>query len=428
MYKSLLATLVLMSQLTHAYQDNSSISADEVNRFATVMAQIKYFYIEDKEFSNLFDSAISGMMKGLDPHSAYISPEQVKDFNTQSSGLYGGLGMEVEPDKSGAVKIISAFDDTPAKKAGLNSGDLIIAIDDKVLQNIDLNESVKMLKGKPNTSVTITVIKESEPKPVKITLVREVIKFSAVKSKIIDNEVGYIRIATFNEKTYHQVVKAIQKMTNKSNNQLSGYIIDVRDNPGGLLDSVVQISDLFLDANDMKNKTIVSIKGRASDEIIKEATTGDTLNGKPIIILTNKGSASASEILAGSLQDHNRAIVVGTETFGKGSVQSVIPIDDSSLIKITTALYYTPNGRSIQANGIIPDVYVDITKLPQPEKNDNPFANLSEKNFFNHFENKKPTDNKVFIQSEKNKIELAHEDFQLYQAVRIIEGLNSIKG
>ena len=219
-----------------------------------------------------------------------------------------------------------------------------------------------------------------------------------------------------------------QLLMKNGNSKISGYVIDVRDNPGGLLDSVVDISDLFLDASKMKyNKKIVSIKGRASDDINKYATNGDALNGKPIVILTNKGSASASEILAGALQEHNRAIIVGTETFGKGSVQSVIPIDNNSLIKITTALYYTPNNVSIQANGIIPDVYVDITKLPNPVAEMNPFADLSEANLYNHFENNQPIDNTALIKAEKEKITLAHEDFQLYQAVRIIEGLNSIK-
>ncbi|MEE2769630.1 MAG: S41 family peptidase [Pseudomonadota bacterium] len=429
MFKKILASSLLMLNCIYADQHQPTqdmMSQAEVERFATVMAQIKYYYIEDQKFSDLFNDAINGMMKGLDPHSAYIGPEQVKAFTTQSTGIYGGLGMEVEGDPSGAIKVISAFDDTPAKKAGIKSGDLIIAVDDIILQNIDLNDAVEMMKGKPNSDVVLTILSKDSDTPKKITLTREIIKFKAVKSKIIDNEVGYIRIATFNEKTYFEVVKAIKKIKQEGKNNISGYVIDVRDNPGGLLDSVVDITDLFLDSSNLKNKKIVSIKGRASSDIVKYATEGDTLDGLPIVVLTNKGSASASEILAGSLQDHNRAIVVGTETFGKGSVQSVIPIDDTSLIKITTALYYTPNDVSIQANGIIPDVYVDLTELPKPDEKSNPFANLSESNLYNHFENTKPVDNKALIRAEKEKIALAHDDFQLYQAVRIIEGLNSI--
>ena len=429
MFKKILASSLLMLNCIYADQHQPTqdmMSQAEVERFATVMAQIKYYYIEDQKFSDLFNDAINGMMKGLDPHSAYIGPEQVKAFTTQSTGIYGGLGMEVEGDPSGAIKVISAFDDTPAKKAGIKSGDLIIAVDDIILQNIDLNDAVEMMKGKPNSDVVLTILSKDSDTPKKITLTREIIKFKAVKSKIIDNEVGYIRIATFNEKTYFEVVKAIKKIKQEGKNNISGYVIDVRDNPGGLLDSVVDITDLFLDSSNLKNKKIVSIKGRASSDIVKYATEGDTLDGLPIVVLTNKGSASASEILAGSLQDHNRAIVVGTETFGKGSVQSVIPIDDTSLIKITTALYYTPNDVSIQANGIIPDVYVDLTELPKPDEKTNPFANLSESNLYNHFENTKPVDNKALIRAEKEKIALAHDDFQLYQAVRIIEGLNSI--
>lgn len=430
-FKILLLSLLMCFQVGYSKDhshDYDMMTQAEVERFAIVMAQIKYFYIEDKKFSKLFDDAINGMMKGLDPHSAYISPEDIKAFNTQSTGVYGGLGMEVESDPTGAVKVVSAFDDTPAKKAGLKSGDLIIAIDGTILQNIDINKAVEMMKGKPNSKVELTVYSSKTQKPEKKTLTRQIINFKAVKSRIIDNEVGYIRIATFNEKTYYEVEKAIQKIQKEGKNKISGYVIDVRDNPGGLLDSVVDISDLFLDASKMKkNKKIVSIKGRASDDIIKNATRGDKLQGKPIVILTNQGSASASEILAGALQDHNRAIIVGTETFGKGSVQSVIPIDNNSLIKITTALYYTPNDVSIQANGIIPDVYVDLTKLPQPSIENNPFANLTEANLYKHFENSKPIDNTALIQSEKEKISLAHEDFQLYQAVRIIEGMHSIR-
>lgn len=428
MIKKYLMTMFIMMNVSFASSStNKDVNLDEIKRFATVVAQIKQLYIEDKNYSKLFDDAIKGMMKGLDPHSDYVSPENVKDFKANSTGLYGGLGMEVEADMSGAVKVISAFDNSPAKRAGLKSGDLIVAINDTLLQNMDLNDSVKMMKGKPNTSVEITVVSEGEKEPKKLKLTREIIKFAEVKSKIIDDEVGYIRISTFNEKTFHQVVKAIQKIKSEGKGKLTGVIIDVRDNPGGLLDSVVQVSDLFLDAKQLSNKKIVSIKGRTGQEVIEYATNGDTLNGLPLAILINKGSASASEILAGSLKDHNRAIIIGTETFGKGSVQSVIPVDGKSFIKITTALYYTPNEVSIQANGIIPDVYVDITTLPKPETKNNVFKNLSEKNFLNHFKNNKKVDNKALINAEKNKIDLAHDDFQLYQAVRIIEGMSSIK-
>lgn len=420
--------ILLLQSVMAKNEDVNTLTADQVNKFANVMAQIKHLYYEDRDFNALFDNAIKGMMQGLDPHSAYISPDQMKDFNSASTGLYGGLGMEVEPDKDGAVKVVSSFDNTPAKRAGLKSGDLILAINDTILQHMDLTSAVKLMKGKPNTTVELTILSEGKNKPEKIKLTREVIKFAAVKSKVIDEHIGYIRISSFNEKTFHQVVKAIQNVKKQSKNKLHGMVIDVRDNPGGLLDSVAEISDLFLDANKLDKKVIVSVKGRASPEIIKNATKGDTLNGLPIVVLINKGSASASEILAGALKDHNRAVIVGTETFGKGSVQSVIPIGTDSMIKLTTALYYTPNDISIQANGIMPDIYINLTELPKPDKEASAFANLSESSLMKHLKNvKNKADNKQIIQAEKDKMNLAHEDFQLYQAVRIVEGLHSME-
>lgn len=426
--KSLMMFMLAQVAIADSTTGIQSLSTEQVNKFANVMALIKHQYYEDRDYDALFDNAIEGMMRGLDPHSAYIAPDKMKSFTDASTGLYGGLGMEVEADKEGAVKVVSSFDDTPAKRAGLKSGDLILAINDTILQHMDLTAAVKLMKGKPNTTIELTVLHEGKRKPEKIKITREIIKFAAVKSKVIDEHVGYIRIATFNDKTFHQVVKAIQNIKKLSNDQLHGVVIDVRDNPGGLLDSVTQISDLFLDSKKLKNKVIVSVKGRASPDIVKKATKGDTLNGLPIVVITNKGSASASEILAAALKDHNRAVVVGTETFGKGSVQSVIPLGTDSLIKLTTALYYTPNDVSIQANGVMPDIYVNLKELPKPDQEESAFANLSESSFLKHFKNmKNENENKQLIHAEKEKMHLAHEDFQLYQAVRIIEGLHSME-
>ena len=284
------------------------------------------------------------------------------------------------------------------------------------------------MRGKPNSSVELTIFSPGSSGPRKLILKREIINIKADKSKIIDGDIGYIRISIFNQKTYQETVNAINKLK-KSRKKLNGLVIDVRNNPGGLLDSVVQISDLFLDANKLgTNKKIVSIKGRAEGtNFTANATAGDKVNNIPIVILVNKGSASASEILAAALRDHKRAIIVGTQTFGKGSVQSVIPVDSKSMIKITTALYYTPNNESIQAKGVTPDVIVNLTTIPESPKQQSVYDLISEKSFVDHLKNGNKNRLKNQNKAESTNVtEIAYTDFQLYQAIRILQGVQII--
>ena len=416
-----------MFTVFHNASANDQLTQEEIERFAKVMAQIKYYYIEDTDFKILFRDAIRGMMQGLDPHSDYIDEAQLKSFESQSTGKYGGLGIEIIPEQ-GALRVVTPFDDTPAQRAGIKTGDLIIGINGKILKNVSTDEAINMLRGKPNSSVELTIFSPGSSGPRKVILKREIINIKAVKSKIIDGDIGYIRISIFNQKTYQETVNAINKLK-KSRKKLNGLVIDVRNNPGGLLDSVVQISDLFLDANKLgTNKKIVSIKGRAEGtNFTANATAGDKVNNIPIVILVNKGSASASEILAAALRDHKRAIIVGTQTFGKGSVQSVIPVDSKSMIKITTALYYTPNNESIQAKGVTPDVIVNLTTIPESPKQQSVYDLISEKSFVDHLKNGNKNRLKNQNKAESTNVtEIAYTDFQLYQAIRILQGVQII--
>ncbi|MAJ82211.1 MAG: peptidase S41 [Legionellales bacterium] len=427
MFKLLTYLIILFAIIfPHAYAEEDQLSQDEIERFAKVMAQIKYYYIEDVDFKTLFSNAIKGMMRGLDPHSDFIDEAQIKSFETQSTGQYGGLGIEIIPEP-GALRVVTPFDDTPAQRAGIKTGDLIIGINGKILKNLSTDEAINMLRGKPNTKVELTVFTPGDKSPRKVVLVREVIKLKAVREKIIGNDIGYIRISIFNKSTYQAVNVAINKLK-RNPKGLKGLIIDVRNNPGGLLDSVVQISDLFLDADKLgTNKKIVSIKGRAEGtNFAANATSGDKVSNVPIVVLVNQGSASASEILAAALRDHNRAIIVGTRTFGKGSVQSVIPVDKTSLIKLTTALYYTPNNVSIQAKGITPDVVVSLTEIQEQEGDSNMLDLMSEQSFVDHIQNG-TKDKKKNVNDTSNINKIAYDDFQLYQAVRILQGIQIIQ-
>ncbi len=427
MFKFILFFIFSMFTVFHNASANDQLTQEEIERFAKVMAQIKYYYIEDTDFKILFRDAIRGMMQGLDPHSDYIDEAQLKSFESQSTGKYGGLGIEIIPEQ-GALRVVTPFDDTPAQRAGIKTGDLIIGINGKILKNVSTDEAINMLRGKPNSSVELTIFSPGSSGPRKVILKREIINIKAVKSKIIDGDIGYIRISIFNQKTYQETVNAINKLK-KSRKKLNGLVIDVRNNPGGLLDSVVQISDLFLDANKLgTNKKIVSIKGRAEGtNFTANATAGDKVNNIPIVILVNKGSASASEILAAALRDHKRAIIVGTQTFGKGSVQSVIPVDSKSMIKITTALYYTPNNESIQAKGVTPDVIVNLTTIPESPKQQSVYDLISEKSFVDHLKNGNKNRLKNQNKAESTNVtEIAYTDFQLYQAIRILQGVQII--
>jgi carboxyl-terminal processing protease len=348
----------------------TGLPIEELRTFAEVYSAIKQGYVEPVEDKAMINNAISGMLSNLDPHSAYLDPDAFKDLQVGTQGEFGGLGIEVGME-DGLVKVVSPIEDTPAYRAGIKSGDLIFKLDDTPVKGLTLNDAVKKMRGKPKTSITLSILRKGEAKPLEFTLVREVIKVQSVKSKIVEPGFGWVRITQFQENTTADLVRHLAALYKQG--PLQGLVLDLRNDPGGLLNSAIGVSAAFLPP-DVK---IVSTDGRTADakqeflarpQDYLRGTREDPLKGLPVeakkvpmVVLVNSGSASASEIVAGALQDYKRAVVLGTQTFGKGSVQSVVPLPGNAAIKLTTARYYTPQGRSIQAKGIVPDIVVEET-------------------------------------------------------------------
>lgn len=385
-----------------------------LNIFGEVMERTKASYVEDISDKKLIEASINGMLTSLDPHSSYLNEQDFKYMNEQTSGKFGGLGIEITMD-NGVVKIISPIDDTPAAKAGLKAGDYITDIEDETVIGLTLNEVVSKLRGKVGTKVKITVRRVNE-KPFTVTLTRDEIKIQSVKSEIKNNDILYVRISSFNDDIDSDIKKAVEKSQKELKNKLSGIVIDVRNNPGGLLDQAIKVSDLFLEHGE-----IVSTRSRNEEDTIKySATAGDIAQNLPIVVMINEGSASASEILAGALQDHHRAVILGEKSFGKGSVQTVIPLRNKGAMRITTARYYTPSGRSIQAKGIEPDIKVKQAKLEEIESYG---LNLSEADLKGALKNEQAGDDKKKAQqvNDKNKKDL--KDYQLIRALDLVKAL-----
>lgn len=371
-------------------------------------------YVDDVNNKKLIENAIDGMLSKLDPHSSFLNADDFNDMTEQTTGSFGGLGIEVTMDK-GVIKVISPLDDSPAFKAGIEAGDLITHIDDAQVQGLTLTEAIKKMKGKPGTKVKLKIFRENS-EPLDITVVRDIIRTEPVKSKVKDDgNVGYIRLSTFNENSFDDMVKAIRKIKSDNPN-VKGFVLDLRNNTGGLLDQAVKISDAFLNEGE-----IVSIMSRQKDgSRVFFASEGDVLDNKPLVVIINGASASAAEIVAGALQDHRRAVLIGTKSYGKGSVQTLIPLGDTAL-KLTTARYYTPSGRSIQAEGIEPDVVVNRAKIEE-EKEDRMF---SEETLTNALKNdtKKDTKKDAKSDSEKSDEERDAKDYQLIRAVDLVKGI-----
>lgn len=327
--------------------------------FGDIFERVRAQYVTEPNERELIENAINGMLTALDPHSSYLNPEAAKDMQVQTKGEFGGLGIEVTMENE-LVKVIAPIDDTPASRAGVLPGDLISEIDGEEVRGLTLSDAVDKMRGPVNTPIELTILREGATQPIKVTLVRDIIKVKAVKYRV-ENDVGYMKITSFTQKTFDDLQEAIAKIRKEiPADKLKGYVIDLRLNPGGLLDQAVAVSDALLDRGE-----IVSTRGRDPKDITRfDSRPGELLDGKPVIVLVNGGSASASEIVAGALQDHRRATILGTRSFGKGSVQSVIPLGVEGSLKLTTALYYTPAGRSIQGRGIEPDIVVE---QPLPE-------------------------------------------------------------
>lgn len=328
-----------------------------LNLFADVFERVRAEYVEESSDRDLIENAINGMLTGLDPHSNYLNTKSYKDMQVQTRGEFGGLGIEVTQE-GGYIKVISPIDDTPASRAGVKAGDLIVALDGQSVQGLSLNEAVEKMRGAPNTKLQILIRREGAPKPLELSLTREVIKIQVVKSRLEGGDLAYIRITSFSEQTDSGLRRALTNLRTEAGGKLAGIILDMRNNPGGLLDQAVAVSDDFLERGE-----IVSTKARRPEDGQRwNAKGGDITGGLPIVILINGGSASASEIVAGALQDHRRAVVLGTRSFGKGSVQTVMPLPGNGAMRLTTARYYTPSGRSIQGLGINPDIEVAFSR------------------------------------------------------------------
>jgi carboxyl-terminal processing protease len=389
---------------------------DDLRKFTEVFSRIKAAYVEEVSDRKLLESAIKGMLSDLDPHSTYLAPKDYEELEESTSGEFGGLGIEVGME-NGFVKVIAPIDDTPAQKAGVLAGDLIIKLDEKPVKGMSLEEAVKLMRGKPGTVLTLTIMREGESAPIEIDVTRDVIKVTSVKSRMIENGYGYVRITQFQAETGRQFRQALTKLEEEYGGDLDGLIIDVRNNPGGVLQAAVETADALLDEG-----LIVYTEGRIQSSRLRfSAKAGDIMEGTPIVVLINGGSASASEILAGALQDHGRAVIMGTKSFGKGSVQTVIPLDETHAIKMTTARYYTPEGRSIQATGIKPDIEVRPAELT--ELDGRPF--FTEADLSGHLEGQdEERDRKERQQQAEAPASAAERDYQLRSALNLLKGMN----
>jgi carboxyl-terminal processing protease len=394
--------------------DEKRIPFEELQAFTEVFSKVKSDYVETVDDKKLIEDAIRGMLNGLDPHSAYLNTEEFSDLKIGTTGQFGGLGIEVGME-NGFVKVISPIDDTPASRAGIQASDLIIKLDDKSVKGMTLNEAVGIMRGEPNTDIDLTIVREGEPKPLIINITREIIRVKSVKNRMLEPGYGYVRITNFQSRTTTDLLKAVSDLQKEK--RLKGMILDLRNNPGGVLNGAVGVSDAFID-----DGLIVYTEGRLDDSSHRYlATPGDSLNGAPLVVLINGGSASASEIVAGAMQDHKRGIIMGTKSFGKGSVQTIQELRNGSAVKLTTARYFTPSGRSIQAKGIEPDITLSTVKLS--ENDEKARATYSESDLDGRLTNPDGEED-VGKESDSNGDELARSDFQLYEALNLLKGLN----
>ena len=399
-----------------------SLPLRDMQTFVEILNRVKTDYVEPVTDDALLEDAMRGMLAGLDPHSSYLNKEEFAEINVQTSGRFGGLGIEVQAF-NGFVRVITPIDDTPAARAGIQPGDLIIKIDDTLVKGISLTEAVKKMRGEPGTRIVLTVLREGTADPLVFDMKRDIINVASVRSRMLEPGIAYLRVSTFSSSTGKGVAEEFRKLRKAApDGKLKGMVLDLRNNPGGLLNAAVEVSDAFLEKG-----SVVSIKGRVNDANREyNATPGDLLDGKPLVVLVNGGSASASEIVAGALQDAKRALLVGSKTFGKGSVQTILPLQNDSAIKLTTARYYTPAGRSIQAEGITPDISIRPVKV---SKADGPALDgITEADLDGRLENeKKASETPEQVEERKKASEaqqqLAETDYALYEALNLLKGM-----
>jgi carboxyl-terminal processing protease len=415
---TLFGLLIAVALSVHALKEEEQIPFEDLQAFTEVFSKVKSDYVETVDEKKLIEDAIRGLLSGLDPHSSFLNTSEFSDLKIGTTGQFGGLGIEVGME-NGFVKVISPIDDTPASRAGVKASDLIIKLDEKSVKGMTLNEAVKIMRGKPNTSIDLTIVREGEPKPLVINITREIIRVKSVKNRMLEPGYGYVRITNFQSRTTTDLLKAISDLQKEE--RLKGMILDLRNNPGGVLNGAVGVSDAFIN-----DGLIVYTEGRIDDSSHRYlATPGDSLNGAPLVVLINGGSASASEIVAGALQDHKRGIILGTKSFGKGSVQTIQELRNGSAVKLTTARYFTPHGRSIQATGIEPDIKLSTVKLSSTDEKAR--ATYSEADLDGSLSNPNG-DNGSKDNKEDQSEELAESDFQLYEALNLLKGLNILSG
>ncbi|MEM8575357.1 MAG: S41 family peptidase [Pseudomonadota bacterium] len=417
------STVVSLARSPSAEAANSEIY-DQLNLFGEVLERVRQGYVEEPENKELIKSAIDGMLAALDPHSAYLTPDGHEDMRVQTKGKFGGLGIEVTMEK-GLVKVVAPIADTPADKAKIRSGDLITRIDDDEVLGMTLQKAVEKMRGEIGSPITLMIIREGEDEPMKFTFNRGLIEINPVKYNAEGDDVGYIRITTFNEQTTEKLVKAVNELKTELGSDLKGYIIDLRNNPGGLLDQAIAVSDAFLDEG-----AIVSTRGRNKEDVQKEfARKGDITDGQDLVVLINGGSASASEIVAGALKDLKRATVIGTQSFGKGSVQTIIPLGSTKgALRLTTARYYTPEGVSIQATGITPDKVVEEELPEDVKKREELIGTRGEANLRGHLKNEGTEDGKKEKSGSSSWIpEDKTKDTQLNFALELLRGTKSVE-
>ena len=404
-----LGGLLGLTPLALAVEERGELPLDELRTFADVYNQIRVGYVEEIDDSKLLEYAIQGMLMGLDPHSVYLTKDAFQDLQDTTSGEFSGLGLEVGME-DGYVKIIAPIDGSPAEKAGLQTGDIILKLGKVPIKGMSLNQAIEKMRGPKGSEIELTIGRSGESQPFQVTLVRDTIQVASVRNRWLEPGYGYIRIAQFQGRTGDDVAKALKKLADEQ--EVKGLVLDLRNNPGGVLRASVDVAGLF-----MNGGTVVYTEGRlANSDINYEATANDATNGTPLVVLINGGSASASEIVAGALQDQSRAVIMGTNSFGKGSVQTVLPISESRAVKLTTALYFTPNGRSIQAEGIEPDVQVERAKVTTIDSS----RRIAERDLDGRLDNGGGN-----TPATKNpSSELLSTDNQLYEALTLLKGIN----
>ena len=402
--------------VAHAGQAENAVQLpiEDLKIFAEIFGKIKSDYVEDIDDSQLLNDAIKGMLNGLDPHTVYLDPDSFREMNIDTHGEFGGLGLEVTME-NGVIRIVAPIDDTPAHKAGLKSGDLIISMDGVQVKGLSLGESVSLMRGKPGSEIVLTIVRKDRPEPFEVTLKRAIIQLESVRAELLETGFGYVRVIQFQIGTATSLRQQLARLAREAGTALKGLVLDLRDNPGGVLDGAIQVSDTFL-----RDGLIVSTRGRAEDsEVTFSASPKDYLNDAPLVVLVNGGSASASEIVAGALQDHGRALILGTTTFGKGSVQTILPMLNGAALKLTTARYYTPNDRSIQATGITPDVVSQPAESSQTLDRD--ASRLRESDLAGHLENELEKDQNATVDTKTDP--LLFSDLQVREALNILKGM-----